>query len=199
MSFVCCISTTFLSEFSVVCKTNVIWFGVGKSFQNHWKNKLSYLNDPWLGLENKIGDNIISSSFLQFSFFFHQLNLSDFYFSARYKEGDCCDSLHLTFNKKYFMENVFTISAVSEVKEWGYVRRLSSDFHSGVKYINLVSNCKISLLWSHRRFRSFPISFSPRKFVSKGQRFLLTGTCCLCRWGWSPEADTLYLAVQCNL
>ena len=77
------------------------------------------------------------------------------------------------------------------------VRRLSSDFHSGVKYINLVSNCKISLLWSHRRFRSFPISFSPRKFVSKGQRFLLTGTCCLCRWGGSPEADTLYLAVQC--
>ena len=37
MSFVCCISTTLFSEFSVVCKTNVIWFGVGKCFQDHWK------------------------------------------------------------------------------------------------------------------------------------------------------------------
>ena len=25
------------SEFSVVCKTNIIWFGVGKCFQDHWK------------------------------------------------------------------------------------------------------------------------------------------------------------------
>ena len=25
------------SEFSVVCKTNVIWFGVGKCFQDDWK------------------------------------------------------------------------------------------------------------------------------------------------------------------
>ena len=37
MSFVCCISTTLFSEFSVVCKTNVIWFGVDKCFQDHWK------------------------------------------------------------------------------------------------------------------------------------------------------------------
>ena len=37
MSFVCCISTTLFSEFSVVCKTNIIWFGVGKCFQDHWK------------------------------------------------------------------------------------------------------------------------------------------------------------------
>ena len=28
---------TLFSEFSVVCKTNVIWFGVGKCFQDHWK------------------------------------------------------------------------------------------------------------------------------------------------------------------
>ena len=37
LSFVCCISTPLFSEFSVVCRTNVIWFGVGKCFQDHWK------------------------------------------------------------------------------------------------------------------------------------------------------------------
>ena len=37
MSFVCCISTTLFSEFFVVCKTNVIWFGEGKYIQDHWK------------------------------------------------------------------------------------------------------------------------------------------------------------------
>ena len=40
MSFVCCISTTLFSEFSVVCKTNDIWFGVCKCFQDHWKKIL---------------------------------------------------------------------------------------------------------------------------------------------------------------
>ena len=37
MSFVCCISTTLFSEFSVVCKINIIWFGESKCFQDHWK------------------------------------------------------------------------------------------------------------------------------------------------------------------
>ena len=31
-----------------------------------------------------------------------------------------------------------------------------------------------------------------------GQRFLVTGTCCLCQRRWSPEADNIYLVMHYN-